>query len=101
MPEYETPAESLARQQQRDRVGKVLDQAIRDGVSLKVAMSLDEPPDVVMRWVDALWNGLRDGLSDDHDHPTMRMEDRLTAITMLLEPRMDDQVATILRGLHR
>jgi hypothetical protein len=100
MPEYRTPEEGRASIEQDGRVRAVLDKATHDGASLMVAMRLGEPADVVARWIDAVWNGLRDGLPEGElDHPTLRLDDRLTAIVMLLEDRMDAESQKVLRGL--
>jgi hypothetical protein len=99
--EYRTPDQEAAQQQEADRIAKVLEQAVRDGTSLVAAMALGEPPDVVERWVDAVWNGLRDGLSDDRtDRNGLRQEDRLMAIVMLLNQRMHYDAHTILRSVR-
>jgi hypothetical protein len=89
VPEYRTPEEEQQSLSQRDRVQRVLDQAAKDAVSVLTAMELGEPEDVVDAWVNRLWDGLRDNLSDDNpDDPCSRLradEDRLLAIIMLLE----------------
>jgi hypothetical protein len=98
-PEYRTPDEVQFTDDQEARIRAVLDQAVHDGASCKLAMMFGDEPDVVERWVDAVWNGLRDGLADDQDHPTLRAEDRLAAIVLLLDQRMDAEVASVLRSV--
>lgn len=92
--EYRTPEE----EQQQDA-----HEAVEHGASVLLAIELDEPEDVITLWVDRLWNGLRDQLSDDHpEAPDSRLrpdEDRLQAIVMLLTGRMHDKAQTMLRGL--
>lgn len=101
MNEYRTPRELQAQAEQAARIRAVLDQAVRDGTSCKVAIALDEPAEVVERWVDAIWNGLRDALSDNHpDRAGMRQEDRLLAIVLLLDERMNAGAEAVLRGLR-
>jgi hypothetical protein len=89
-PDHRTPDENMAEAAHRARVQLVLDQAVVDGTSLLTAITLGEPADVIERWVNTLWDGLRDGLSDDHpDDPDSLLraaEDRLLAIVLLLEP---------------
>jgi hypothetical protein len=98
--ELRTPEENRHADEQDARIRAVLDQAVHDGASRKTAISLGEPAAVVETWVNALWNGLRDGLSDDHKHPTLRVEDRLTAIVMLLEDRINAESGQLLHGLR-
>lgn len=101
MNEYREPEEWQAQDEHEAGVRAVLDKAVHDGASLLVAMELDEPADVVEGWVDALWNGLRDNLSDDgEERAGLHMEDRLTAIAMLLHDRMDDEAAELLRAVE-
>lgn len=104
MSEYRTPEEDVAQEDQRARVRRVVDQAIRDASSLLVAMDLGEPQDVIEMWNNRTWNGLRDGLSDSHpqreDCPDLLPdEDRLAAIVMLLEPRAVRLAERVLRGM--
>lgn len=90
MTEYRTPSENEAQQEHETRVRAVLDHAIRDGASLVAAMQLDEAPEVVERWVDTFHDGLRDNLSDDGpDVAGLRLEDRIAAIVLLLEPQIE------------
>lgn len=101
MPEYRTPREVQAQTEHEAWIQSVLDQVVHDGASLKAAILLGEPADVVEHWIDILWDGLRGSLSDDHpDHDTMRREDRLHAIVLLLNQRMSDEADAILRGLR-
>lgn len=102
MTEYRTPEEDQAQREHVARVEQVLEQVVRNGVSLKVAMALGEPREVVERWVDAAWNGLRDGLSDYRagGHPGLVMEDRLTAIMLLLDDRMTSEAQAVVDSLR-
>jgi hypothetical protein len=99
--EYRTPEEDQARAAQEVRVRLVLDQAIQNGVSCKVAMMLDEPADVVERWTNTIWNTLRDGLSDANPRRgTLMIEDRLAAIVLLLEDRMDREAHKVVDSVR-
>jgi len=100
---YRTPDEVRAQHKHDTYVRGVLDQAVRDGASLVVAMLLDEPAEVVERWINALWDGLRDGLADERDrvgHHRLRMEDRLTAIVLLLHDRIQAEATQVLRAVR-
>lgn len=56
-------------------------------------------PDVVERWTNRLWDGLRDNLLDDRpDEAGIRVDDRLAAIVLLLEQRMSDEAVTMVAG---
>jgi len=103
MTEYRTPDEDRAQKEHDARVKAVLDKAVHDGASCKVAMTLGEPPEVVERWVNTIWDGLRDALSDDRPDlaGSLRQEDRLTAITLLLDERMTAEHDAILAGLRK
>jgi hypothetical protein len=96
---YRTPDEKLLQEMHRARVRTVLDAARADAASIVAAMVLGESTAVVNAWVDRLWNGLRDNLSDNHPADplsTLRVtEDRLLAIVMLLE----DQARATARAL--
>jgi hypothetical protein len=98
--EYRTPEERQACDEQNARIREVLDQAIRDGASCIIAMTLDEPRAVVEHWTDAVWDGLRDGLSGDAEHPRLRGEDPLVAVALLLDERMQAEAAMVLRGMR-
>lgn len=88
--DYRTPDEEHATAEHDARVQAVLDQAVHDGVSLRMAVILGEPAQVVEQWIDRLWDGLREGLSEEPgDHPTLIQEDRLRAIVLLLQDRME------------
>jgi hypothetical protein len=101
MSEYRTPEEDQARAAQEVRVRLVLDQAIQNGVSCKVAMMLDEPADVVERWTNTIWNTLRDGLSDANPRRgTLIIEDRLAAIVLLLEDRMNREAHKVIDSVR-
>ncbi len=101
-PEYRTPEEEQAQAEHDARVRAVLDKAVHDGASLKVAMILGESPEVVERWVCTLWDGLRDALSDDRPNlGSLRLEDRLTAIVLLLDDRVTAEAIDILAGLRK
>jgi hypothetical protein len=101
MAEYRRPEEEQAQDEHGAEVREVLERAVHDGASLIVAMDLDEPSDVVDGWVDALWNGLRDNLSDERPaRAGLRTEDRLAAIVMLLQDRMQAEADTILRSVR-
>lgn len=101
MSHYRRPDEWQAQSQHEARVRAVLDQAVHDGASLLAAMDLGEEATVVERWVNALWNGLRAGLSDERPgRAGLHMEDRLTAIVMLLHARMDDEADELLRAVE-
>jgi hypothetical protein len=102
--EYRTPAEQAAQAEHEERVRAVLDQAVRDGGSMFAAMALGEPKGVVEMWIDRLWDGLRDNLSDDlppaHPELTDRPdEDRLYAIVLLLTDRMNAEAEVVLRSI--
>lgn len=101
MSEYREPEEDIAQAAQERRVQAVLDEAVRHGAMLKAAIMLREPTEVVERWIDMFWNGLRENLSDqrpDFGTKRMRIEDRLTAISLLLTDQIDRSVAEILRS---
>jgi hypothetical protein len=99
--EYRTPEEDQARAAQEVRVRLVLDQAIQNGVSCKVAMMLDEPADVVEQWTNTIWNTLREGLSDANPRRgTLMIEDRLAAIVLLLEDRMDREAHKVVDSVR-
>lgn len=100
MTEYRTPDEQQATDEQDARIRAVLDKAVHDGASCVIAMDLGEDPEVVEHWVDAYWNGLRDGLSGDADHPGLRSEDALAAIDLLLEAHMRDEADKVLRAVR-
>lgn len=104
MPEYRTPEEDRAQDELNARIELILDQAVRDGASYMVAAELGEPENVVELWIDRIWNGLRDGLSDRHPQQAgMRLkpdEDRLAAIVFLLQERMTEESQRILTGLR-
>ena len=91
MSEYRTPEEDREQAEQEARVRDALTRAVKDAVFLKVAMELAEPQDVVELWVDRLWDGLRDALEGD---------DRLRAILLLLEGRIDAEALTFLRAMR-
>lgn len=98
--DYRTPDEQQATAEHDARVRRVLDQAVSDGVSCRLAILLGEPAEVVEHWTNAIWDGLRDGLSDDPgDHPSLIQEDRLCAIVLLLEGRMEEQARAILAAV--
>jgi hypothetical protein len=78
MPEYRNPEEEQRSALRRARVQLSIDRAVTNSTSLLAAMMLGEHPDVVERWIDALWDGLRDELEP---------EDRLQAIILLIESR--------------
>jgi hypothetical protein len=87
---YRTPEERREEDEIDARIERVIQQAVRDGGACKAAMTLDEPPEVVERWIDTVWDGLRDSLDD---------EDRLRAIMLLLGGRMDREANEILRSV--
>jgi hypothetical protein len=96
-PEYRTPEEQEQQAEHEARVRGVLDQAVHNGASLMAAMAYGSPPEVVEHWVDALWDGLRDGLTDTRTPPgELTMEDRLTAIVLLLEDRIEAERVRIM-----
>jgi len=104
MTEYRTPEEDRAQQEHDARVRAVLDKAVRDAAFCKVAITLGESPEVVERWVNILWDGLRDALSDDRPNIAggrLRQEDRLAAIVLLLDERVTAEATTILAGLRK
>lgn len=101
MNEYRTPEEEQQQTEDYARIRAILDQVVHAGASCKVAMVLGESPEVVERWVNVVWDGMRDNLTDRRDGPgTLTGEDRLTAILMLLEDRMTDEAVSILRGMR-
>ena len=91
MSDYRTPEEDREQVEQEARVRAALDQTVRDAAMLMVAMELGEPFDVVELWVDRTWDGLRDALDP---------EDRLTAILLLLNDRIDAEADAILRSVR-
>jgi hypothetical protein len=86
--------------EQDARIRAVLDQAVHDGASYQLAVHLGEL-DAAGYWLDAVWNGLRDGLRDDGEHPTLHVEDRLTAIVLLLDERMSAEWRRIVDGVGK
>jgi hypothetical protein len=101
MNEYRRPDEWQAQTDHEDRVRAVLDRAVHDGASLLAAMDLGEEATVVESWVNALWNGLRDNLSDERQEVAgLLQEDRLTAIGMLLYDRMNAEADELLDAVH-
>jgi hypothetical protein len=105
MPDYRTPEEEQAQQAHEKRVRAVLDRAVTDGISCSVAMTLGEPQQTVEMWTNRLWNGLRDGLCDQHpathyDGWEVPVEDRLAAIVLLLQDRIDKGATQILAPQH-
>lgn len=101
MTEYRRPDEEQAQTEHDAQVRQVLERAVHDGASLLVAMDLGEPTDVVECWVNALWNGLRDNLSDDRpDRAGLKTEDRLLAIAILLQDRMQAEADAVLRAVR-
>lgn len=97
MNEYRSPEEDRATAALYDRIRLVLDQAVRDGASLMAARELDEPAAVVELWIDRLWDGLRDALTDDE----FGDEERLAAIVLLLTERMQVEAAAVLHGVRK
>ncbi len=99
MNEYRTPEEQQQQAEREARVRGVLDQAVHNGASLVAAMAYGGAPEVVERWCDALWDGLRDGLTDRPPAPgelASAGEDRLTAIVLLLEDRIEAERVRIM-----
>jgi hypothetical protein len=87
---YYTPDEQGAVDIHRMRVRAVIAEARENATGIFMAMMLGEEHDVVSAWVDRLWNGLRDNLSDEvpegHVDAGVRdYEDRLMAIVLLIE----------------
>lgn len=106
MSEYRTPEENVAETLYRARVQVVLDRAVQDGASVIIAQRLGEPADVVERWVNRVWDGLRDNLRDDRPRQVVgdrsrRYEDRLTAIVILLEQRALSKADEIMAGVRK
>lgn len=100
MPEYRRPEEEQIKHEHDAYVQKILDQALRDGTSLMVAMRLGEPAQVVEHWINTLWDGLRDNLTDDRpDRGGLKQEDRLKAIVLLLQPQVAEAAQAILQGM--
>lgn len=98
MSDYRTPEEEQASAAHNARVQAALDQIVKDGISLTVAMQLGEPADVVEEWINRFWNGMRDNLSDDRpDIAGMCQEDRLAAIHLLLWPRISAGAEQVMR----
>jgi hypothetical protein len=97
MNEYRSPEEDMANAALYNRIRLVLDQAVHDGASMMAAMELDEPAAVVEMWIDRLWDGLRDALTDDEYGD----EERLTAIMLLLTERMQIEAGAVLHGVRK
>lgn len=91
MTQYRTPDEQRAEYEQEARIRTVLDKAVDDGAWLLVAMYLEEPADVVERWVDTFWDGMRDALDP---------EDRLYAIEMLLLGRVNAEAQRVMDSIE-
>jgi hypothetical protein len=91
VPDYRTPEEWQRHDERRARVQVVIDAFVQDAASLRVAMRLGEPAEVVEAWVDRVWDVLRDNLDG---------EQRLLAIVMLLEPVFEAECDSILRELR-
>jgi hypothetical protein len=101
MTKYRRPEEDQAQDEHEAELRAVLDQAVHDGASLVVSMTLGEPPEVVERWVNAFWNGLRDNLSDDRPaRAGLKQEDRLGAIALLLKHRVQEEVDAVLGSVR-
>jgi hypothetical protein len=101
MPEYRTPREEQVQYAHQLRVKAVLDQAVSDATSCRLAIRMGEPPEVVERWVDAIWDGLRDGLSDTRQPAEgITQEDRLLAIVMFIGHKADDEALRILDAME-
>jgi hypothetical protein len=92
VPEYRNPEEQRQSALRRARVQAAVDRAVANSTSLLAAMALGEPPEVVERWINALWDGLRDDLDP---------EDRLQAIVLLIESRSQAAAAKVIEvGRH-
>lgn len=106
MSAYRTPDENLAQAAHRARIRLVLDRVIHDGAMCMVAMKIDESQDTVERWADAVWGVLRDELIDDRPDEaygtgrSLRVDDRLAAIVMLLEEPMQAEARRTLVDLR-
>lgn len=98
MNEYRTPEEDKAVEEQYIRVARIIDRAVENGASLVAAMILGESQDVVERWTNALWDGLRTGLSGRAEHPRIRSrsEDVYAAVVLLIEDRIRARADAIL-----
>jgi hypothetical protein len=87
---YRTEAEIQASTAQEARVSAVLAQAVQDAVSGVLAVRLGESQAVVEHWVDAAWEGLRNGLpANNSSHPALCVDDRLAAVMLLLGDRIN------------
>jgi hypothetical protein len=55
----------------------------------------------VERWSDAVWDGLRANLTDDRpSRAGLKIDDRLTAIVLLLQDRMRAEAASVLAAVR-
>lgn len=86
-----TPEENRDNEADRRRVEAVIRQARTDLVSWQVAEQLDEPAEVCERWVNRIWDGLRDGLSP---------EDRVLAIVSLIEVSASEEADRLVRAVR-
>ncbi|MEV6633918.1 hypothetical protein AB0M54_24520 [Actinoplanes sp. NPDC051470] len=106
MSAYRTPDEDLAQAAHRARIRLILDRVIHDGAMCMVAIKLDESQATVDQWTDSVWNVLRDELIDDRPDEqygtgrSLRIDDRLAAIVMLLEEPMQAEARRTLAGLR-
>jgi hypothetical protein len=103
--DYRSPEEDALQSEQRARIEASLDRAVQHGASCIIAIELGEDPAVVETWIDNVWNTLRGELLDDqpdvhHADLSIRVDDRLAAIIMLLEPRMNEQARQLLADIE-
>jgi hypothetical protein len=81
-----TPDERALDAVEEARVSSVLDQTVEDYASWRIAEADDLDPEVCERWINAVWDGLRDNLDD---------QERLHAIVILLRDRSVRRAAEV------
>lgn len=105
MSDYRTPEEQDVSSEDDARIEAALDQAVKDGGAVIVAMGLDEPAEVVEDWIDRVYDNLRANLSDNRPDVVVGgnrivREDRLRAIVLLLEPRIRAEASALRNSIE-
>jgi hypothetical protein len=85
-----TPEELVSQALDEAYVEHVLVQAVENYASWKYAETADLDPDTCERWINKVWNELRDNLDG---------EQRLRAILLLIEPAARQRHEELARGM--